>query len=149
MMATLGYDGVLHGPRRGASTRPATELVYNFFNPEAARGNSLQGAADLFALARAIEGFPSTLIPGVALDPGKLALYGHSQGGNAAANAAGFEPLYGATVLSGTGGTLVFTLLKKTQPTNIAGLIPLVLNEKVDETNPVINLLQMYFDRAD
>jgi predicted esterase len=146
-MAMLGYDGALHGPRRGASTRPSTELFYNFQNPFAARDNSLQAAADLFAIARAVEAFSAG---GLKLDPAKLALYGHSQGGNAAADAFPFEPDYGAVVMSGTGGTLILSLLHKTQPVNIAGLIPLVLGEPmVDENHPVLNLLQMYLDRSD
>jgi predicted esterase len=146
-MAMLGYDGALHGPRKGTSTRPSTELFYNFQNPLAARDNSLQAAADLFAIARAVEGFSAG---GLKLDPAKLALYGHSQGGNAAADAIPFEPAYGAVVMSGTGGTLILSLLHKTQPVNIAGVIPLVLGEvSVDENHPVLNLLQMYLDRSD
>ena len=146
-LATFAYDGVLHGPRQGHSTRPVTELVYNLANPQAARDNAVQAAADLFAVARALEAFPAA---GVTLDAGRVALYGHSQGGNAAANAVAFEPVYGAAVLSGTGGTLVLGLLHKAQPVNIAALIPLVLGEPtVDEHHPVLNLLQMYLDRAD
>jgi predicted esterase len=146
-MAMLGYDGALHGPRKGSSTRPSTELFYNFQNPQAARDNSLQAAADLFAIARAVEGFSAG---GLKLDPAKLALYGHSQGGNAAADAIPFEPAYGAVVMSGTGGTLILSLLHKTQPVPIATIIPVVLGEPaVDENDPVLNLLQMYLDRAD
>jgi predicted esterase len=146
-MAMLGYDGALHGPRRGNTTRPPTELFYNFQNPLAARDNSLQAAADLFAIARALEGFSAG---GLKVDPTKLALYGHSQGGNAAAAAVPFEPAYGAAVLSGTGGTLILSLLHKTQPVNIAMLVPFVLGEAmVDEHDPVLNLLQMYLDRSD
>jgi predicted esterase len=146
-MAMLGYDGNLHGPRKGTSTRTVDELVYNFQNPLAARDNAGQAAADLFAIARAVENFSAG---GIKLDPTKVGLYGHSQGGNAAANAVGREPVYGAVVLSGTGGTLILSLLHKMQPVNIAGIIPLVLGElTVDDTHPVLNLLQMYLDRAD
>lgn len=146
-MATFGYDGVLHGSRKGTSTRPVTELVYNFLNPQAARDNAVQAAGDLFAVARAIETFSAG---GIKLDAGKIALYGHSQGGNAAANAAGYEPLYGAVVLSGTGGGLILSLLHKMKPVNVALIIPLVLGEaSVSERHPVLNLLQMYLDRAD
>ena len=52
-------------------------------------------------------------------------------------------------MLSGTGGTLVRSLLQKMQPVNTA-LLPLVLGElTVDENHPVLNLLQMYLDRSD
>jgi predicted esterase len=146
-MATFGYDGVLHGPRKGTSTKAVTELVYNFQNPLAARDNAVQAAGDLFAVARAVESFATG---GIKLDPAKVALYGHSQGGNAAANAVGLEPRFGAAVLSGTGGTLVLSLLGKKQPVNIAAVVPVVLGEaKADANHPVLNLLQMYLDRSD
>jgi hypothetical protein len=52
--------------------------------------------------------------------------------------------------MSGTGGTLILSLLHKTQPVPIATIIPVVLGEPaVDENDPVLNLLQMYLDRAD
>jgi predicted esterase len=147
-MAMLGYDGALHGSRKGTSTKPVTELFYNFMNPLAARDNSLQATADLFALARAVETFSAG---GIKLNAAKLGLYGHSQGGNAAANAVPFEPLYGAVALSGTGGTLILSLLHKTQPVNIPQVLPFALGETkvIDENHPVLNLLQMYLDRAD
>jgi hypothetical protein len=145
-MAMFGYDGVLHGPRKGASTQSTDALVFNFLNPRAARDNSLQGAADLFAVARALESFSAG---GIKLDPKKMALYGHSQGGNAAALAAGYEPTFGAVVLSGTGGGLVPGILGKKKPVSVAGALPVVLGDAVDDFHPVMNLLQMYFDRSD
>jgi hypothetical protein len=61
-----------------------------------------------------------------------------------------FEPGYGAVVLSGTGGTLLLSLLHKTQPVNIPAVLPFALGEAtVNENHPVLNLLQMYLDRAD
>lgn len=146
-MATLSYEGALHGTRRGASNKDPSELVYNFLNPRAARDNALQGAADLFVFARSPDAFAAV---GIKLDSAKLAVYGHSQGGNAAATAVGYEPGYGAAVLSGTGGTLIYSFLKKTKPVNIASVLPFVLGDaKVDESHPVLNLLQLYFERSD
>jgi pimeloyl-ACP methyl ester carboxylesterase len=147
-MAVLGFDGVLHGTRRGMSTKPPSELVYNFLNPRAARDNALQAGADLFAIVRAVESLGTAA--GTKLDKAKVALYGHSQGGNAAAIAGGREPGYGVVVLSGTGGTLLYSFLKKTNPVNVAGALPFVLGDPVvDENHPALNLLQMYFDRSD
>lgn len=146
-MAMLGYDGVLHGPRRGASTKAPDELVYNFLNPRAARDNALQGAADLFAIARALETFSAG---GVRIDKAKMGLYGHSQGGNAAATAVAREPTFGAVALSGTGGTLIYTLLLKTKPVNVPAVLPFALGEeRVDENHQILNLLQMFFERSD
>jgi predicted esterase len=144
-MATLGYDGALHANRRGGSERSPDELVYNFVNARAARDNGLQAAADLFVIARAMETFST-----VKVDAAKLMLYGHSQGGNAAALAAPYEPLFGTTVMSGTGGTLTFSLLAKKKPVDIAAGVPLLLGDpKVDELHPILNVLQMYFERSD
>ncbi|HXU83093.1 MAG TPA: hypothetical protein VN914_16975 [Polyangia bacterium] len=146
-MASLGYDGALHANRRGGSERSPDELVYNFVNARGARDTTLQAAADLFVLARAMEG---TGFAGVPVNTGKLMVYGHSQGGNAAALAVPYEPLFGASVMSGTGGTLSFSLLAKKKPVDIAAGVPLLLGDpKVDEFHPVLSLLQMYFDRSD
>jgi hypothetical protein len=146
-MATLGYDGVLHGTRNGGSTATPDSLVYNFYNPRAARDNGLQAAADLLALPRAFAGQVTT---GIKLDSGHVALYGHSQGGNATALAAARNAGYGVAVMSGTGGTLMLTLLGKTQPVNLAATLPLLLGDSpVDQNHPVLNLIQMYFERSD
>jgi dienelactone hydrolase len=144
-LATLGYDGALHANRRGGSERSPDDLVYNFVNARGARDTTLQAAADLFVVARALSGF--AMVP---VDPTKLMVYGHSQGGNAAALATPYEPLFGAAVMSGTGGTLTFSLLSKKKPVDVAAGIPLLLGDpKVDEFHPILNVLQMYFDRSD
>jgi hypothetical protein len=149
-MAVLGYDGILHGTRNGGSTKPVGELVYNFLNPQAARDNGLQAAADLMAIPRGLASFASQ---GIVLDGKRIFLYGHSQGGNAASLVAARQSVYGAVVMSGTGGTLIYTLLGKTQPINIPAVLPYLLGESgaaaVDASHPVLNLMQMYFERSD
>jgi predicted esterase len=146
-MAVLGYEGVLHGKRKGKSSKSTDELVYNFLNPRAARDNALQAAADLLALPRAI--------PGLEAQSGKfdathVGLYGHSQGGNAAALALAASPDYGLGVMSGTGGTLLLTLLQKEHPVSVSNLLPILLSEpSVSDGDPVLNLVQMYFERSD
>jgi hypothetical protein len=107
LMAVLGYDGILHGTRNGGSTKAVGELVYNFLNPRAARDNALQAAADLLAIPHGLAGFAAQ---GIVLDGTKLALYGHSQGGNGASLVAARQSSYGTIVMSGTGGTLIYTL---------------------------------------
>jgi predicted esterase len=147
-MAVLGFDGVMHGTRNGGSTKPVGELVYNFLNPPAARDNALQAAADLLAIPRAL---PALAAQGLPLDPSRLFLYGHSQGGNAASLVAARQSPYGSIVMSGTGGNLVYTLLGKQSPVNVPALLPYLLGEAgpVDGGHPVLNLMQMYFERAD
>jgi hypothetical protein len=149
-VAMLGYDGVLHGTRNGGSTKSVGELVYNFLNPVAARDNALQAAADLLAIPGAL---PQLAGAGLVIDGTRLALYGHSQGGNAASLVAARESKYGAIVMSGTGGTLIFTLLGKTRPVNIPAVLPYLLGEagpaSVDGLHPALSLMQLYFERAD
>src|SRR5690606_16599710 len=53
--ATLGYDAVQHGPRRGEgedADNDPENLFFNFVNPDAARGNPLQGAVDVLSVLR-------------------------------------------------------------------------------------------------
>ena len=139
----------LHGTRNGGSTKAVGELVYNFLNPRAARDNALQAAADLLAIPHGLAGFAAQ---GVVLDGTKLALYGHSQGGNGASLVAARQSSYGTIVMSGTGGTLIYTLLGKTQPVNIPAVLPYLLGEvgpsAVDATHPVLGLMQMYFEHG-
>jgi predicted esterase len=149
-MATLGYEGVLHGKRKGDSSKDVGELFYNFLNPRAARDNSLQAAADLLAIPRALGAFLAQPSYPIRIDPAHVALYGHSQGGNAASLALAFPAGYGAGVMSGTGGTLIFTLLQKRRPVDISVLLPFILGEDaVGSNDPVLNLMQMYFERSD
>jgi hypothetical protein len=149
-MAVLGFDGVLHGTRNGGSTKPVGELVYNFLNPAAARDNGLQAAADLLAIPRGLDSFAAQ---GIVLDGKRLSLYGHSQGGNGASLVAARQSVYGTIVMSGTGGTLIYTLLGKTKPINVPAVLPYLLGEAgaaaVDAAHPVLNLMQMYFERSD
>jgi hypothetical protein len=146
-MATLGFDGILHGSRKGNSTRSTDELVYNVFNPIASRDNGLQAAADLYAMARALPLLRNGERP---LDLGRVAYYGHSQGGNAGAVGAGYEPDFGAAVLSGTGGGIARSLLEKEKPVSAKSLLPLLVGEAVSDPNhPVMTMMQLYFDRAD
>jgi predicted esterase len=146
-MAVLGYEGVLHGTRKGNSTKSTDELVYNFVNPQAARDNAVQAAADLLALPRAL---PGLVAQTAQIDLAHVGLYGHSQGGNAAALALAISPDYGLGVMSGTGGTLLLTLLEKEHPVSVKTLLPMVLlDSPVGEDHPFLNLVQMYFERSD
>jgi len=161
-MATLGFDQVQHGPRRGTgegSEQDPENLFFNFLNPEAARGNPLQGAADLLSVIRYAKG---PLAAGVdtgdgtiQVDASKVLVFGHSQGSTHASMALPFSDVSGG-VLSGNGGGLAESLLHKTNPVNIAGAIPLVIQDldssgglRMGNMHPVLGLLQHYIDPAD
>ena len=157
----LGIDQVEHGPRRGASTESPNNLFYNFANPDAARDNALQGAADQMSLAKfaASLNIADTALTGAAvkIDPAAIMFWGHSQGATEGGIGAPSSRVGGA-VFSGQGASLIDALLSKTKPVNIAAAVPFALSD-VDPQNParsrggtfhpVLSLLQMYLDPSD
>jgi hypothetical protein len=149
-IAVLGIDQVEHGTRRGSSQGSPDNLFYNFANPAAARGNTLQGAADQLSLLRLAASFdlPAAQSPTQAeIKFGSLAFWGHSQGasegGLAMPYAAGAPSGFRGAVLSGEGASVMDALVSKKSPVDIADAIPVVLEDpKVDINHPVLSLLQ-------
>jgi pimeloyl-ACP methyl ester carboxylesterase len=161
--AVLGFDQVEHGPRRGDSTESPDNLFFNFMNPDASRGNPLQGAVDLISAVR----FARTLQEGtgpVDVDPERILVFGHSQGSMHATLALPYIDNLEAAVLSGNGVSLMHGLLTKTLPVNIAELVPLLISDGLyyDEQSqsvrgtvpggthhPVLSVIQRYIDPGD
>lgn len=161
--AVLGFDQVEHGPRRGDSTEPPDNLFFNFLNPDASRGNPIQGAVDLMSMVR----FARTLQGGVGpvdIDPEGILVFGHSQGSMHATLALPYIDNVKASVLSGNGVSLMHGLLTKTLPVNIAELVPLLVSDGLyyDEDtesvrgtlpggthHPVLSVIQRYIDPGD
>ena len=153
-MAVISIDGAMHGPRRNSTDKP-DDLFFNLQNPQAARDNTYQGAADKFELVRLIKELnldTATSPTGEAIkfDTTKIYYYGHSQGAIEGIPFLAYEPDVAATVLSGAGGYLLGSLLWKTKPVNVAGAIQLALaDNKVSTSHPLLNLLQLYFEEVD
>ena len=151
----LGYDQVMHGPRKGDTLIDTDSLVFNFRNPGAALGNFVQGAADNFSMLRMGEALNLTEAPFSAASPAtvdvtKLFFVGHSQGGTTGPLFLPYEPAIQAAVLSGAGGGLVDSLLRKFAPVDIKDGVKLALqDEGVSRTHPVLALLQNYYDPVD
>lgn len=166
--AVLGFDQVQHGPRRGESDESPDNLFFNFLNPDAAQGNPLQGGADLISIAR----FAATLdlssartsADPIKIDPQRLVYFGHSQGAMHGSLALPLADEYRAAVFSGNGASLMHALLTKTEPVNIAQVVPLVINDGIEvdlvnqtlggslpggDHHPVLTLVQRYIDPAD
>ncbi len=161
--AVLGIDQVAHGPRRGSSADSPENLFYNFLNPDAARGNPLQGAADQLSLAR----FAAALDVDAAtsggeairIDPARIVFFGHSQGATEGSLALPFMPAIPAAVLSGNGASIKDALLAKTSPVDIAGIVPYLLGDPVVEggavrlaggaSHPGLTLIGQWIDPAD
>jgi pimeloyl-ACP methyl ester carboxylesterase len=156
-LAVLGIDQVVHGPRRGKSTADPENLFFNIMNPDAARGNPMQGAADQLSLAKFAASLDLTAEQSggdaIKIDSAKIFFFGHSQGSTQGSLALPFSTLYKAAVLSGNGASLMDSLLTKTKPVDITKVIPVVLSDPtVSQTktlHPVLNLLQQWVDPSD
>ena len=148
-IATISTDQVLHGPRNPGGS-PDIDF-YNLTNPFAARDNALQGYADAFALLRLINAMQITdQTRLVTFDAARAMFFGHSQGGQTGSGFVAFEPSLKGAVLSGTGGVLYLSLLLKTKPLDIPGLVAsAVRDEPLDNDNPSLALVQMFMERSD
>jgi len=148
-LAAVGIDQVLHGPRNPGGN-PDVDF-FNFQNPDAARNNAVQGAADDFTVVRLIQGFSfddnGTV---VTFDPSRIYFFGHSQGGLTGPLFLAYEPEVKGAVLSGAGALLYQALLTKTEPFDIASLVPsLIRDPDVDENDPILAILQTWVERSD
>src|SRR5882672_6580341 len=154
-VAVLGIDQVEHGTRRGASQDSPDNLFYNFANPQAARGNPLQGAADQMALVRFASALdlPAAQSPtGAEIKAGPIAFWGHSQGATAGGIAMPYTTGVLGAVLSGEGASVIDALLGKKSPVDIADALPVALEDdpaKVGPYHPVLALLQNDLDGVD
>ena len=150
--AVISMDQVLHGAR---NREVSPDLAFfNLQNPFAVRDNALQGALDDFQLLRLARNFDILeRTPGgrrVKLDAERVYFFGHSQGSLTGIPFVAHEPLVKGAVFSGAGGLLYLSLLYKTKPLDVAGIVALVLrDEPLDQFNPFLALIQMYLDRAD
>ena len=152
--AVIGIDQVAHGARKGDTPLSSDVVFFNFQNPQGARGNVLQSAADQLGLAAAIDAIEAgvTLPQSQTLDASRVGFLGHSQGSTSGALAMARAPTVGVTALSGAGGGLLATLGGKTSPYHLPTLVKLVLADPaVGETwmHPALSLIQGYLEDAD
>ncbi len=155
--AVLGIDQVVHGPRRNGSMEAPENLFFNFANPDAARGNPLQGAADQLSLAKFAAALDLTANQtggdAIKVDPLKIYFFGHSQGSTQGSLALPFSDEMSAAVLSGNGASLMDALLTKTSPVDLVSVLPYALSDftvvTTDRAHPVLSLLQQWIDPSD
>lgn len=157
----IGFDLPSHGTRRNGSTRDPDQLFFNFVNPRAARDNVLQGAVDLLSVlrfARSYSADAATSPIGAALDFDEQAVgfFTHSQGSTHLGLALPFVEQIAAVVMSGQGGDLNQSLLTKSEPVDIARVLPFaLLDANADgslaggDWHPMLGIFQMYFDASD
>jgi hypothetical protein len=149
-IATLTFDGVGHGERRGGSTRSPDGIVLNLVNPRAARDNHLQGAVDVIQALRVAQIAPRT-VGAVTLDfdPARTSYFGHSQGANVGIPALAATDLAQAAVLSGAGSWVSDGLLKKTSPVDAAAALSSLVGDTLTHGHPVMTIWQTFFDPID
>jgi hypothetical protein len=161
--AVLGYDAVEHGPRRGDSTESPDNLFFNFLNPDAARGNPLQGAADVVSIGRFASQLSLTAQQSggdaISIDPARIVFLGHSQGSMHGSLALPYADMYQGAVLSGNGASIIHALLNKTSPVNIAQAVPFLLQDQTianggialagGENHPALTLIGQWIDPGD
>jgi predicted esterase len=150
-MATLTFDGIGHGERRGASTRDPDGLVFNVVNPRAARDNHLQGAVDVIQALRVAQVAPFDVGAAgtVDFDATRVYYFGHSQGSNVGIPAIAATDLAPAVVFSGAGSYLSEGILSKTSPVNAKDALSYVIGEELSNGHPIMTIWQTFFDRID
>lgn len=152
----VGIDLPLHGPR-GTPDTVISLHSFNFLQPESAMHIHRQAAADLLYLLEGLAQGPRFSGPQgrpIELDPSRVVVVGHSQGGLTAAIAL---PWMGTRVqgamLSGTGGLLAITAVERDDIVDFASLITQLLeledDEPLTELHPVLALMQQLVDITD
>jgi len=116
----VSWEGPLHGERSASEHAPLAR-IHNYANPGAARGNVLQGVADLTELIRAASTLAwsaqeSPTGEALSIDASRVALIGHGHGATLATLAAPVAPEVGLLVLSGAGADMMTTWLGQSDP---------------------------------
>jgi hypothetical protein len=160
--AVLGIDQIGAGPRRCGGMAVCTpdvssdDVVFNFSNPQAARFNYIQGAADQHTLERVVETLaidPAVATSPTIFDPTKTVFWGHSQGATEGALFLATDGAIHGAVLSGEAGGFIESLLTKVSPVDIKDGLWIALSESsaaaVNLYHPVLSLLQNWIDPSD
>jgi hypothetical protein len=149
-MASFGYEGVVHGARRGGSSYSPDQLMFNILNPRAARDNNLQGSADVLQVLRLSEvaNLDVTGVGAIAFDAARTYFFGHSQGSNVGVPAIALSTAP-AAIFSGAGAHLTRAVLAKTSPVDAKAGLEFVLGEALTINHPVMVLWQTFFDPVD
>ena len=158
-IAVMGIDQPLHGARYDAEDTDSVTNSFNFFNLDAARSNFRQSAIDVMVQARLAR--TGLVVPAnvsnsgseVRFDSAQIYFFGHSHGGLSGGLFLPFIQGIQAFVLSGAGGGLSHTIIKRKQPVDIAILLKATLfitnPDELSIAHPVIALMQNLVDITD
>jgi len=159
-VAVLTWDGPMHGSRGVPGYCPEA-MVHNLRNPSAAMGNLYQGAADIFALVRAVGAWSvaaaeSPTGAAIGFDASRVALLGHGIGASVGALAAPYEPGIGLTVWSSAAGSWTEIMALRASPVDVPYGMALLLHEfgdkevaPPDTRHPVLSLYQALLEPVD
>jgi hypothetical protein len=133
----VSWEPPLHGARATSEQAPLAR-VRNFMNSGAARGNVLQGVADLSEVLRAMStiAWTADVSPtgqAIAINPAQIAVMGHGHGATIASLAAAQETDVDLMVLSGGGANVAATWLDRMEPIEAQTGVALALGESDDE----------------
>ena len=162
--AVMGIDQVLHGERNPTTSAP-DGLFFNFLNPLAARDNNRQAVLDVVQQARFVANaaVPVALVAAsgrpVRLDPTRIYVFGHSQGGLNMPIFLAIDDQTRGGVLSGAAATLLIAIVEKTEPVDIPQLVQFLLRvpsgadaaarEDLGFEHPILTLLQTWVESSD
>lgn len=150
-MAMFAFDGVVHGERRGSSTRDSNSLMFNVVNPRAARDNNLQGGVDVLQAFR-VPGLGTITLPGAgdtSFDAANSFYMGHSQGSNVGMPVIASSDVTRAAIFSGAGSYLTQGIMTKTSPVNAKASLEYLIGEDLGTSHPVMVIWQTFFDSVD
>ncbi|MGM0574691.1 MAG: alpha/beta hydrolase family protein [Myxococcota bacterium] len=156
-MAVLCIDQPLHGARGDYDN--VEVLSFNFFNPRSGRTNFRQSAIDVMSLSRSVaagafdmEAQATAYSRDVRFDPERVTLFGHSHGGLAGALVLGVDPTLLGGVLSGAGGVLTETIMRRKDPIDFFATVRMAVDvpeDNLDTFHPAMSVIQMMVDATD
>jgi predicted esterase len=156
--AVICIDQPLHGAR-GQDNWNVELLSFNFLNPRAGRTGFRQAAADSFTLAHMfaekrfdMPAGTTKVSDAIAFDSANIHFFGHSHGGLAGALLFASDPSIQGGILSGAGGVLIETLLRRKDPLDFRVLAREALSADDDAFNtfhPGLTIIQLLVDATD
>lgn len=127
--------------------------MYNFFNPEAVRANTIQQAAEFLELLEGVEhltfdGAGSDATGPVTTDPSRQVVTGQSQGAQALPMVAAARPSLAGVIAAAGGGGLFHNVAHTRFNRTFFGLLTGDA-EPLDELNPIVQLGQAMVEGGD
>ena len=160
-LARAGFAGIqVDGPLGGLRNTSGGDeqfLTFNVGNLGAMRDNIRQSAVELAVIAHVgvalrVDASACTGAGGAntGFDAGHVAIMGHSMGSWIAPLAAAYEPLFGALILSGAGGSWIENIMWKQKPVAPFPVVSTLLRHSdLRAEDPVLSLAQWALESSD